>query len=398
MQRRLEELWDPHSHGFACLSVRSGLDLILQALELPRGSEILVSALNIRPMFDVIRHHGLVPVPIDLDASTLAMKPDVLRQAVSDKTKAILVAQLLGSRMPMDDVVGFAREHGLLVLEDCAQAFTGDDYRGHPESDVSMFSVGPIKTCTTIMGGMLRVRDESLLEKVRALQARQRVHSRWHYFGLMCRFVVIQALSARPLFTMVAWTVRCLRLPDTVLNDQIRVFRSSDEFRQIRQKPCYATLALLDRRLRRFDVDSIARRKAVAETLNRLLPHFRRPAEKAPFHTYWIYPMVVSDPKGLMKHLRRQGFDSIDRYSTFIVADPPTGYEQFEATEIRDTMKQVLYLPAYDGLSDDELRRLARAVIAFEESQESVNEIERDNPHSRRQGRARSRQGIETGR
>jgi dTDP-4-amino-4,6-dideoxygalactose transaminase len=368
MQRRLEELWCPNSGGFACLSLRSGFDLVLQALELPRGSEVLVSALNVRSMFDVLRHHGLVPVPIDLDTSTMAMKPEVLQEAVSDKTRAILVAHLLGSRFPMEGVLQFARRHGLFVFEDCAQAFTGDDYRGHPESDVSMFSFGPIKTCSTIMGGMLRVRDESLLEKARSLQARQRVHNRWDYFGLLCRFAVIKMLSTRPLFTVVSWTVRCLRLEDTALNDQIRIFGGRNEFKRFRQQPCYPMLALLDRRLRRFDVHAIERRTAVAQTLNRLMPQFRRPGEKATFHTYWIYPVIVSDPQRLMKYLRRRGFDSIDRYSSFIPAEPAEGYEQFQATEVRETMKQVLYLPAYDGLSDRDLQRLAEAVVEFENS------------------------------
>jgi dTDP-4-amino-4,6-dideoxygalactose transaminase len=58
------------SEALACLSVRSGLDLYLEELALPRGSEVLMSALTIPDMWKIVEHHGLVPVPVDLDART----------------------------------------------------------------------------------------------------------------------------------------------------------------------------------------------------------------------------------------------------------------------------------------------------------------------------------------
>ena len=180
-QRRIGDFWSSSSDTVICLAVRSGFDLVLEALKLPRSSEILVSALNIRSMFDVIHRHGLVAVPIDLDMSTLAMKREELERAVNKNTKAILSAQLFGSRPPMDDVVEFARQHDLFVFEDCAQSFAGDGYVGHPESDVVMVSFGPIKTCSTIMGGILRFKEPLLAGEVARRQAELPRHSRWDY-------------------------------------------------------------------------------------------------------------------------------------------------------------------------------------------------------------------------
>ena len=70
-EKRIGDFWSSPSDTVVCLAERSGFDLILEALNLPRGSEILISAMNIRSMFEVIERHGLIAVPIDMDMSCL---------------------------------------------------------------------------------------------------------------------------------------------------------------------------------------------------------------------------------------------------------------------------------------------------------------------------------------
>jgi len=375
VQKRIGDFWSSSSDTVVCLAERSGFDLILDALNLPRGSEILISAMNIRSMFEVIERHGLVAVPIDLDMSTLAMKRDELERAVNKNTKAILFAQLFGSRLPMDDVVEFSRQHDLFLFEDCAQSFAGDGYVGHPESDVVMVSFGPIKTCSTIMGGVLRFKEASLAGEVARLQAELPLHSRWDYLVWLLRFAELKTLSSRALYTLVMWIAHRLGVQDKKLNDAIRVFGGPDEVKKFRRQPSYPMLALLERRLKRFDTGSIARRNAAAETvIERLPPWLRRPGENAPVHNHWTFPVEVSDPVALMKHLRTLGFDSINGYASFIIPDPPAGFEDFRAQEARSMMQSVLYLPVHTGLSKRELIQLAEAVSDFENSQRETRE------------------------
>nr|MBC8288684.1 DegT/DnrJ/EryC1/StrS family aminotransferase [Planctomycetota bacterium] len=89
-----EAAWSTDGRAFACLSVRSGLDLLLKALDLPPGSEVLVSALTIPDMVRIVEHHGLVAVPIDLHDEDVSPRVELLEKLVTDKTKAILAAQL----------------------------------------------------------------------------------------------------------------------------------------------------------------------------------------------------------------------------------------------------------------------------------------------------------------
>ena len=98
--------------------MRSGFDLYLSALALPRGSEVLVSAVNIRDMVEILEHHGLVAVPVDLELATLAPQAGAWEQAITPHTRAILVAHLFGSRVPMRPVLDLAARHRLLMIED----------------------------------------------------------------------------------------------------------------------------------------------------------------------------------------------------------------------------------------------------------------------------------------
>ena len=366
MQQRLEELWAPNS--LACLSVRSGFDVAVEAMELPLGSEVLVSALNLRPMPEILQMHGLVPVPIDLDTSTLAMKRDVLERAVSEKTRAILVAQLLGSRLHLDEIIDFAKKHDLVVIEDSAQAFTGDDYRGHPESDVSMFSFGPIKTCCTTHGGMLRFKDKSILDSAKQIQAKQPIQNRWAFFARCLRYAYLKALSNRISYTVTMRLVYWAGCDNSIVNKQVQSFRGSDP-EHFRRQPSYPMLALLKHRLKTFKGESVKKRLAAAETVIKNMPGVRRPAQDAPFHSHWIFPVLSSDPQELVEHLRRKGYDTTAGYSSFVVFDPPEGYEEFYPEEAKHAMDHVVYLPVYGGLSQRELENLGKAVAEFEAAQ-----------------------------
>jgi perosamine synthetase len=109
--------------GLVCFSVRSGWDLWLGAQGLRAGDEVLVSAVTHPDMVRIIRGHGLRAVPVDIDPETLVPRPWMLEVALTPRTRVVLVAHLFGGRMDLGPVARFARERGLLLVEDCAQAF-----------------------------------------------------------------------------------------------------------------------------------------------------------------------------------------------------------------------------------------------------------------------------------
>jgi dTDP-4-amino-4,6-dideoxygalactose transaminase len=368
MERRVEARWSSDANALVCLSVRSGLDLLLAALEYPKGSEILVSAITIRDMVRIVEQHELLPVPVDLNMQTLNIRMESLKRALGPRTKAILVAHLFGSRMDLDEVGVFAREHGLLLIEDCAQSFTGLQYRGHPASDVTMFSFGPIKTSTALGGAILGIKDRSLLARMRALKSHHPMQTRWHFFRRVCRFALVRLLLCRVPFTLFCSACRLLnKNHDEVICHSVRGFSGPDFFSNIRRQASYPLLALLRRRLDRFHGKGVARRTAAAQTILRSAPTLPRPGRDAAHHSYWTFPVQSPTPDALVSHLWRRGFDATRGAWSLYAVPAPAQCAHLTAPEAQEAMRQVVYLPVHPELSGKELQRLIRAALEFDE-------------------------------
>jgi perosamine synthetase len=363
IQPRLENLWSSQETCLACLSVRSGFDAMLSVLNFPTGSEILVSAITIRDMTRILEKHGLVPIPVDLDMEKLTVRLDLLKQAVTPQTRAILIAHLFGSRMPMTPIVRLAQEHHLFLIEDCAQAFTGGDYRGHPDSDVSMFSFGPIKTATALGGGLLRFKHANLCHQVRQLQSQWPLQTRRQLLVRLGKFAVLHGLSYRPMFSLFTIACRCLRINhDTVISDKVRGFTGDNWLAKIRHQPSSPLLTLLEHRIKNLGKEDITKRIAVAQQAIHLLPTVERPGSQADFHTHWVFPIQHEAPEPLMQHLWTKGFDATRGASSLSVVEPPAQRPETTPTEVRKVFEEILYLPVYVGVSIQELEKLARIV------------------------------------
>jgi dTDP-4-amino-4,6-dideoxygalactose transaminase len=364
-QKRAEAAWSPVGDAIACLSVRTGFDLLLAALALPAGSEILVSAITIGDMVSIIERHGLVAVPIDLDMATLAIRAELISDQVNARTKAIVVAHLFGSRMAMEPISVAARRHGLLVIEDCAQAFAADGYRGSAHSDVSLFSFGLIKTATALGGALLRVSDAGLRTAMRARQREYPAQRRAAYVRKLLKCAALKLLSYRLPYGLFAASCSLLRTShDAIVGQAARSFAGMNLFLAIRQRPTYALMALLRRRLVRFDAHSIAMRIAAARTAANSLPGVQRPGDRALCHTHWVFPIRSSSPDELLRRLWQCGFDATRGASNLHVVLAPPGRPP--AAEAARALEGVVYLPVHPDVPPRDLERLGRAVCAFE--------------------------------
>src|SRR3954465_7915421 len=259
-QQSAERTWPGSDGVIAWLSVRSGLGLMLGELGLPAGSGVLVSAVTIEDMVTILRQHGLVAVPIDVNPADMSPSFKDIDQAITSHTKAVLIAHLFGTRLPLQPFVAKAQEHGLLVWEDCAQAFDGR-YAGHPEADAVMFSFGPIKTATALGGGLLRVRDRELLGRMRTAQETWLLSNSRSFVSRVAWYAVLKFLSGRTACHVFMAILKLLGLdPDRVINSAVRNFPGEELMAQLRHRSPTAMLRLLARRLRTFRADRLDRR------------------------------------------------------------------------------------------------------------------------------------------
>jgi dTDP-4-amino-4,6-dideoxygalactose transaminase len=159
-----------------CTGVASGLDALtisISALDLPAGSEIIVpSNTYIASILSVI-HSGHVPVFVEPDICSYNIDPQKIEDAITSKTRAILVVHLYGKPCDMDPIMEICRNHKLFLVEDCAQVH-GAEYKGKKTGsfgDMAAFSFYPTKNLGCLGdGGAITTNNGELYLKSKMLR------------------------------------------------------------------------------------------------------------------------------------------------------------------------------------------------------------------------------------
>lgn len=162
------------------------LHLALLTLEVKAGDEIIIPSLTYVATGNAVRYVGATPVFVDIDPSTWCMDPEAVRAAVSEKTRGIIVVHLYGHPVDMDPINKLAKEKGLWVVEDAAEA-PGAHYKGRPVgslSDISTFSFYGNKVFSSGEGGAIALSDEKLAKFARLLRGQGMDPARRFYFPI----------------------------------------------------------------------------------------------------------------------------------------------------------------------------------------------------------------------
>ena len=159
-----------------CVAVGSGFDalwLTVQAFGVGEGDEVLVPGNTYFATWLAARRAGATPVPVDPDPETHNLDPDRLEAAVTPRTRLILPVHLYGQAAQMDAIGAVAANHGLLVLEDAAQAH-GARFRGRRAGafgNAAAWSFYPSKNLGALGdGGAVTTDDDTLAGNLRALR------------------------------------------------------------------------------------------------------------------------------------------------------------------------------------------------------------------------------------
>jgi perosamine synthetase len=333
-------------------------------LDLPLGSEVLISAANITDMTRIVEHHGLIPVPVDLEVGNMAPTVDRLRRAITPATRAMMVAHLFGARVPLEPMISLAKEHNLLFFEDCAQVFDGGGYRGHPDSDVVMFSFGPVKSATALGGAILRVRNPDVLREMRQRQATYPLQTRSAYGRRLLKYAIMKWGSSPSVFAAAVSVCRLLgRDYDRIIGDAAHGFSVQHFFPRIRQQPSGPLVAMLNRRLRTYDPQRVAQRAARGRFLAGLLrDRLQCPAATVVPNSYWAFPIVVDNPGRVIEALCRAGFDSTQGHNLFAGHAPP-GRAELDPVAARDALARMIYLPCYPEMPNHVLEQMAQVLL-----------------------------------
>ncbi|MBK8100772.1 MAG: DegT/DnrJ/EryC1/StrS family aminotransferase [Planctomycetes bacterium] len=201
-------------HAIACASGSAAVHVAIAALRLQAGDEVITTPITDMGALTPILYEGGVPVFADVDPVTLNVTVDTLRRQRTARTRAIVVTHLFGRCCDMAPITGWANEHGLRVIEDCAQSFLAED-RGRiagTQSHLATFSLQQGKHMTTGEGGVVTTDDPQLARAVFLA-----VNKAWgygdrdpdHYFpALNYRLTELQGAVALAQLDKLAWVVQ----------------------------------------------------------------------------------------------------------------------------------------------------------------------------------------------
>ena len=314
-----------------CVLVGNGMEaliLILRAykelLGWQEGDEVVVPANTFIASILAIREAGLTPVLCEPSMQDYLIDPDRLPQLMTERTRAIMPVHLYGQVCDMERIGTFAREHGLKVVEDAAQAH-GALYRGRRAGhlgDAAGFSFYPGKNIGALGdAGCVTTDDDRLAEVVRMMgnygSAEKYVN---RYKGLNSRTDELQA-------------------------------------------------AVLSVKLPRLDADN-DRRRAIARQYSEGVqnPLITLPALPADIreHVFYVYPIRCPAREKLQQHLRERGIQTLIHYPI-----PPHRQEAFrEWNDLRFPIterihREILSLPISPLLTDVQVERIVRALNEF---------------------------------
>jgi len=185
-------------HGISCTSGTAALHLLLHAMDVGAGDEVIVPASSIIATANTVRLTGARPVFVDSEPRSFGIDPANAAERITARTKAIVAVHLYGHPCDMDALRAIAEQHDLWLVEDAAQAF-GASLHGRRAGGLghaAAFSLYANKLITTGEGGMIVTDDDLLAALLRSLRDQAfspETHFWHHYLGFNYRMTNLQA-------------------------------------------------------------------------------------------------------------------------------------------------------------------------------------------------------------
>ena len=167
------------THAVAVNSGTSALHLCIRALGISEGDEVIVPSFAFIAVANVLRYERAIPVFVDIDPQTLNLHPAGIEEAITPRTRAIIVVHTFGCPAALDEILEIARRRKLFVIEDACEAL-GAHFDGRKVGsfgDAAVFGFYPNKQITCGEGGMLVTTDSNLAAVARKLRNHGRSES-----------------------------------------------------------------------------------------------------------------------------------------------------------------------------------------------------------------------------
>jgi perosamine synthetase len=308
------------SHGVATNSGTSALHAALAALGVGEGDEVITTPFTFIATATSILMQRARPVFCDIDPETYNINPDLIAEAVTKRTKAIIAVHLYGLPCDMRPILEIAQDYGLKVVEDACQAH-GAEYHGKRAGsigDAGVFSFYPTKNMTTGEGGIITTSDPKLAEKAGMI----RNHGQ----------------SQRYVHVMMGYNYRMTNIAAAIGLSQLEML---DQFNAKRRE----NAGYYDKNLK-------VKTPFVPDGLK---------------HVYHQYTIEVEGRERFLKHLERHGVGYGVYYPIPVHKQPLfKDYNDIALPNTEAASERVVSLPVHPGLTEEERDMVVQTVNSYE--------------------------------
>jgi len=336
-------------------SGRQALYLLLKALGVGSGDEVIIQAFTCLAVPAPVTWLGATPVYADIDPATYNLTPETVAARISPRTKAIVVQHTFGIPARIKELRALATQHHLILIEDCAHALgaTVDTQPVGTFGDAAIFSFGRDKVISSVFGGAVVSRDHALIEKIQAdIATLPLPPKRWIKQQLM--HPVIMSFVKRWYFTggigkaVLVVSQRLGLLGKAVTADE----RRGGTPTHVTHRPVPALFCLFEHQFTKLDRYTARRRQIVQRYHNA----FDGPAGLLRF------PVRVADPARVRRQALQHGMMLGDWYDAPIVPaaadEKQFGYQHSLCPTAEDAAAHVINLPTYPTMTDEQVEKV----------------------------------------
>jgi len=311
------------------LGIANGTDalhLVLRGLGVGPGDEVITTANSFIASASSIVMAGARPVFVDADSAIYTIDPEAIEAAITPRTKAIIPVHLYGQPANMRPIMEIAERYNLLVIEDAAQAH-GADYQGQRVGSIghaACFSFYPGKNLGAYGdGGAITTNDPELVQRLSELRDHGRISKYEH--------------------AIVGYNSRLDSIQASILSVKLRYI---DAWNRRRQQVA-------------------AWYRAALQGSDLVLPEVRPGSA----HIYHLYVVRTNDRSALQRHLAEAGVATSIHYPLPLHLQPAfrdLGYHAGELPNIEAATGQILSLPMFPELTQEQVEWVAAAILAFQ--------------------------------
>jgi len=362
-------------HGVMVPSARYGLYLLLDALGIGEGDEVVVPGLTYFAIPAMIALRGATPVFADIGLSTHVLDPAAFKDAITDRTKAVIPTHLFGTPCDMDAICEIAAQHNVQVIEDCAQS-TGATYGGKRTGSIGQhayYTFGLTKNITTLSGAMVTSTNPDVAAHIRAAIEAGGHTSKWK--------TTKEAMTGMAMFMathpwMYWWTIHpAIVMGNWMGKDPIherfgeaeRTYEALPEHYVAQGRSLGVQAAVGLKQLERIDALNGARIQngqaldaGLADTPGLLVPTYPEGADPI----YMSFVVHHDDRDALAIALRKHGVDTTTGYMNDLSDHPLFEAHRRPCPHSARAMKNLLHIPVHPNLREAEVNHMIESVRA----------------------------------